>query len=97
MSLEQYPKLLSTLFLCDCQRVLAYGCGIDPDWQGKAGIKPNVRILRPEIFFCKQLQREAGTSKGAAKMATGEKIIGIDLGTTNSVVAIMEGKEANSA
>jgi len=26
-------------------------------------------------------------------MATGEKIIGIDLGTTNSVVAIMEGKE----
>ena len=60
MSLEQYPKLLSTLFLCDCQLVLAYGCGIDPDWQGKAGIKPNVRILRPEIFFCKQLQREAG-------------------------------------
>jgi molecular chaperone DnaK len=27
-------------------------------------------------------------------MARGEKIIGIDLGTTNSVVAIMEGKEA---
>jgi len=27
-------------------------------------------------------------------MTTGEKIIGIDLGTTNSVVAIMEGKEA---
>ncbi len=27
-------------------------------------------------------------------MAQGEKIIGIDLGTTNSVVAIMEGKEA---
>jgi molecular chaperone DnaK len=27
-------------------------------------------------------------------MAKGEKIIGIDLGTTNSVVAIMEGKEA---
>ena len=27
-------------------------------------------------------------------MALGEKIIGIDLGTTNSVVAIMEGKEA---
>src|SRR6266567_280712 len=26
-------------------------------------------------------------------MATGEKIIGIDLGTTNSVVAIMEGSE----
>ncbi|MBI3463821.1 MAG: Hsp70 family protein, partial [Planctomycetes bacterium] len=26
-------------------------------------------------------------------MAQGEKIIGIDLGTTNSVVAIMEGKE----
>ena len=27
-------------------------------------------------------------------MAKGEKIIGIDLGTTNSVVAVMEGKEA---
>src|SRR3990170_1938360 len=27
-------------------------------------------------------------------MATGEKIIGIDLGTTNSVVAVIEGKEA---
>ncbi|MEX1223096.1 MAG: Hsp70 family protein, partial [Pirellulales bacterium] len=27
-------------------------------------------------------------------MAEGEKIIGIDLGTTNSVVAIMEGDEA---
>src|SRR5439155_23037156 len=27
-------------------------------------------------------------------MARGEKIIGIDLGTTNSVVAVMEGKEA---
>ncbi|MDO5581731.1 MAG: molecular chaperone DnaK [Planctomycetia bacterium] len=27
-------------------------------------------------------------------MANGEKIIGIDLGTTNSVVAVMEGKEA---
>ena len=27
-------------------------------------------------------------------MAEGEKIIGIDLGTTNSVVAIMEGREA---
>ncbi len=27
-------------------------------------------------------------------MAQGEKIIGIDLGTTNSVVAVMEGKEA---
>ncbi|WP_425400336.1 molecular chaperone DnaK [Aeoliella sp.] len=27
-------------------------------------------------------------------MATGEKIIGIDLGTTNSVVSVMEGKEA---
>ena len=26
-------------------------------------------------------------------MAAGEKIIGIDLGTTNSVVAIMEGTE----
>ena len=26
-------------------------------------------------------------------MAEGEKIIGIDLGTTNSVVAVMEGKE----
>ena len=26
-------------------------------------------------------------------MASGEKIIGIDLGTTNSVVAVMEGKE----
>ncbi len=26
-------------------------------------------------------------------MAQGEKIIGIDLGTTNSVVAVMEGKE----
>ena len=28
-------------------------------------------------------------------MAEGEKIIGIDLGTTNSVVAVMEGSEAN--
>ena len=28
-------------------------------------------------------------------MASGEKIIGIDLGTTNSVVAVMEGGEAN--
>jgi molecular chaperone DnaK len=27
-------------------------------------------------------------------MASGEKIIGIDLGTTNSVVSVMEGKEA---
>src|ERR671923_2256915 len=27
-------------------------------------------------------------------MAAGEKIIGIDLGTTNSVVAVMEGKDA---
>ncbi len=27
-------------------------------------------------------------------MAQGEKIIGIDLGTTNSVVAVMEGREA---
>ena len=27
-------------------------------------------------------------------MAAGERIIGIDLGTTNSVVAVMEGKEA---
>ena len=27
-------------------------------------------------------------------MAQGEKIIGIDLGTTNSVVAVMEGSEA---
>ena len=27
-------------------------------------------------------------------MAEGEKIIGIDLGTTNSVVSVMEGKEA---
>ena len=27
-------------------------------------------------------------------MAEGEKIIGIDLGTTNSVVAVMEGKDA---
>ncbi len=27
-------------------------------------------------------------------MAAGEKIIGIDLGTTNSVVAVMEGNEA---
>ena len=26
-------------------------------------------------------------------MASGEKIIGIDLGTTNSVVAVMEGSE----
>ena len=30
-------------------------------------------------------------------MAAGEKIIGIDLGTTNSVVAVMEGKEAKSS
>ena len=27
-------------------------------------------------------------------MAAGEKIIGIDLGTTNSVVSVMEGKDA---
>ncbi|MBM3792197.1 MAG: hypothetical protein FJW35_17860, partial [Acidobacteria bacterium] len=27
-------------------------------------------------------------------MAQGEKIIGIDLGTTNSVVAVMEGRDA---
>jgi len=33
-------------------------------------------------------------STGDNSMATGEKIIGIDLGTTNSVVAVMEGKEA---
>ena len=33
-------------------------------------------------------------AKGALTMAQGEKIIGIDLGTTNSVVAVMEGKEA---
>src|SRR5215475_6557653 len=33
-------------------------------------------------------------SQGAETMAAGEKIIGIDLGTTNSVVAVMEGKEA---
>src|SRR5207244_2424304 len=33
-------------------------------------------------------------SQGAVSMASGEKIIGIDLGTTNSVVAVMEGKEA---
>src|SRR4029079_16457159 len=32
--------------------------------------------------------------QGAFTMAAGEKIIGIDLGTTNSVVAVMEGKEA---
>jgi molecular chaperone DnaK len=31
--------------------------------------------------------------EGDGKMAQGEKIIGIDLGTTNSVVAVMEGKE----
>src|SRR5262245_43558395 len=37
----------------------------------------------------------SGISKGATQMAAGEKIIGIDLGTTNSVVAVMEGKEAN--
>src|ERR1700683_3429208 len=31
--------------------------------------------------------------KGATNMAQDEKIIGIDLGTTNSVVAVMEGGE----
>ena len=31
---------------------------------------------------------------GVRQMAKGEKIIGIDLGTTNSVVSVMEGKEA---
>src|SRR6201998_3533162 len=31
--------------------------------------------------------------KGANNVAEGEKIIGIDLGTTNSVVAVMEGSE----
>ncbi len=35
-----------------------------------------------------------GISKERNPMAAGEKIIGIDLGTTNSVVAVMEGKEA---
>ena len=30
-------------------------------------------------------------------MAEGEKIIGIDLGTTNSVVAVMEGGDARSS
>src|SRR5574340_1623121 len=34
------------------------------------------------------------TRKGELLMAAGEKIIGIDLGTTNSVVAVMEGREA---
>src|SRR5262249_3625610 len=34
-----------------------------------------------------------GCSERSPKMAEGEKIIGIDLGTTNSVVAVMEGKE----
>jgi len=29
-------------------------------------------------------------------MAAGEKIIGIDLGTTNSVVAVMEGRRGES-
>ena len=30
-------------------------------------------------------------------MAEGEKIIGIDLGTTNSVVAVMEGGDVRSS
>ena len=38
-------------------------------------------------------RRKTVEGKGAAAMAQGEKIIGIDLGTTNSVVAVMEGKE----
>lgn len=37
--------------------------------------------------------REPG-KKGAPPVAEGEKIIGIDLGTTNSVVAVMEGSDA---
>ena len=36
------------------------------------------------------VQNRAGLAKGAAKMS---KIIGIDLGTTNSVVSVMEGGE----
>jgi molecular chaperone DnaK len=41
------------------------------------------------------LPSETHTARGSDIMATkqGEKIIGIDLGTTNSVVAVMEGKE----
>jgi len=35
-----------------------------------------------------------GGEKRSGIMAQGEKIIGIDLGTTNSVVSIMEGSEA---
>jgi molecular chaperone DnaK len=37
------------------------------------------------------LDRRSAPSKGALLVAEGEKIIGIDLGTTNSVVAVMEG------
>src|SRR5260370_38604389 len=38
-------------------------------------------------------QRRACRSERSIPVASGEKIIGIDLGTTNSVVAVMEGSE----
>ena len=53
------------------------------------GLHPNTQS---QISTYAPSCREARLPK--SPMAEGEKIIGIDLGTTNSVVSVMEGKEA---
>jgi molecular chaperone DnaK len=45
------------------------------------------------IKIANQQEPQGASTKGNPTMAAGEKIIGIDLGTTNSVVSIMEGSE----
>src|SRR3989442_3003669 len=49
-------KMSSSLFLRNCQLVPAHGSRVDPIWQSKARIEPNVWIFRLKVFLHKQLQ-----------------------------------------
>ena len=51
-------KMSSSLFLRNCQLVPAHSCCVDPVWQGKARIEPNIRIFRLKIFLHKKLQHK---------------------------------------
>jgi len=53
-----YRESSSTLFLRNRQLVPAHSSRVDPIWQSKARIEPNIRIFRLKIFLHKKLQHK---------------------------------------
>ena len=85
----------------DCCADNAVGDRSEPKWREQPGARdvPRPRVTVAAYRFLERASldssRPSRSPERRSTVAEGEKIIGIDLGTTNSVVAVMEGGDVD--